>query len=177
MRLTHDQLLWLLNQYRSAELRGAGVILRLGRLADSTDVRANFTRHLRDEGVHAWMWTRAILALGGELDDVADPYQARLGALFGVPHTVEELLALTLVSERRGVATYEQHLTYDDTPEVVHRALRAILKDERWHVSWIEAELESRAHGDPTVGEARARAEAADLQAVAAIGSAGGLVP
>ena len=37
----------VLNHYRAAELRGAGVILRLGRLADTPRVRANFTRHLR----------------------------------------------------------------------------------------------------------------------------------
>jgi bacterioferritin (cytochrome b1) len=176
MKLSDDELMWLLNQYRSAELRGAGVILRLGRLADTTDLRANFTRHLRDEGVHAWMWTRAILALGGEVDDVADPYQARLGALFGVPRTVEELLALTLVSERRGVATYEEHLDDAEAPEIVQRTLRAILKDERWHVSWIEGELERRSRGNAAIADIQARAEAADLEAVAAIGTAGGLL-
>lgn len=169
MNLSDDQLLSVLNQYRSAEIRGAGVILRLGRLADSGALRANFTRHLRDEGVHAWLWTRAILELGGEPEDVADPYQARLGAVFGVPRTVEDLLALTVVSERRGVASYERHLEFDDTPDLVRRTLKAILKDERWHVSWIEEELRERARDDQRVNDLVERAEAADREAVTAI--------
>lgn len=162
-----DALIWRLNQYRSAEIRGAGVILRLGRLADTSELRANFSKHLRDEGVHAWLWTKAIVELGGEIEDVEDPYQARLGAGFGLPRTVDELLAVTLVSERRGVTTYQEHLTEPDVPDAVTRALRAILKDERWHVDWIADELEQRAALHPEVRDAMARAEEADDAAMA----------
>ena len=154
--------IWILNQYRSAEIRGAGVILRLGRLADRSDLRANFSRHLRDEGVHAWMWTRAIQELGGQVLDVEDAYQVRLGTAFGLPKTLNELLALTIVSERRGVTTYEDHLRQPDLPNCVERTLRGILRDERWHVEWIEEELASRGRDDRAVRDALARAEEAD---------------
>lgn len=162
----HADLIWLLNQFRAAELRGASVILRLGRLSDTSELRSNFTRHLRDEGVHAWLWTRAIQELGGEVVDVEDPYQARLGAAFGLPRTVEELLAVTLVSEKRGVAAYREQLGRPDTPEPVRKALTAILKDETWHVEWIEEELLGRGQDRPEVVEALARAEEADRVAV-----------
>lgn len=165
------QLHRLLNQYRSAEIRGAGVILRLGRLADSSELRANFTKHLRDEGVHAWMWTRALEKLGLEVEDVDDPYQQKLGAAFGLPRSVEELLALTIVSERRGVASYEEHLACEGNPPDVDRALRAILKDERWHVEWISEELQLRAATGFDVDALMARAEEADRMAVDAVRS------
>lgn len=165
--MNHDDLILLLNQLRGAELRGAGVILRLGRMADTSEVRANFTRHLRDEGVHAWLWTRCIAKLGGEVVDVEDPYQARLAAHFGLPRTIDELLAVTVVSERRGVTTYEELRDKSGIPAPVASAANAILRDERWHVSWITEELE--AHSPELVGPLMQRAEAADREAVAEV--------
>lgn len=163
-----------LNQYRAAELRGAGVILRLGRLADTPDCRRNLTRHLRDEGVHAWLWTKAIDDLGGDIRDVDDPYQTRLGAHFGLPRTLDELLAVTLVSEERGVAEYTERLGMGDTPNSVQHKLRTVLKDETWHVSWIREELERRAAEHPEVGAVLERARQADRMAIAELrGSSG----
>ena len=162
-----DPMVWLLNQYRAAEIRGANVILRLGRLATSSTLRSAFSRHLRDESVHAWLWTRAIEELDGEVLDVDDPYQTRLATNFGVPKTLTELLALTLVSERRGVSTYEEHLDREDTPDLVQRTLRGILRDEHWHVSYIQEELELRRRADPTVAAVIERATHADERAAA----------
>jgi hypothetical protein len=156
---------WVLNQYRAAEIRGASVILRLGRLAETTRLRSNFSRHLRDEGVHAWLWTRLLDDLGVEIVDVDDAYQMRLGTLFGIPKSLNELLSLTLVSERRGVATYTQHLE-SDPAQAVARTLRTVLKDEGWHVDWIGEELRQRAESDPSVHDVLARAEDADRQAI-----------
>lgn len=58
----------VLNQYRAAEIHGAGAIMRMGRLADSSELSTDLSRHMRDD-----------------------------------------LLALTWVSERRGVAHYAEH--------------------------------------------------------------------
>jgi len=77
-------LLWLLNQYRAAEVHGAGAIMRMGKLADTTELRTMLSRHLRDEAVHAWLWTRAIEEMGGEVAAVPEPYQARLAAHYGI---------------------------------------------------------------------------------------------
>lgn len=158
---------WILNQYRAAEVHGAGAIMRMARLADTAQLRSDLSRHLRDEAVHAWLWTRAIEDFGGEVAEVAQPYQARLSAHFGIPKTLTDMLALTLVSEKRGLAEYELHVDQTDLPHAVRRPLRAIIRDEAWHVSYIEEALRERARQDPRVNDIIERAERADVLAVA----------
>jgi hypothetical protein len=163
----HGDPLWILNEYRAAEIHGAGAIMRMGRLADSTELSADLSRHLRDEAVHAWLWTKALTDLGGEIVEVDTPYQTRLGAYFGLPRTLTEFLALTWVSERRGVLQYEEHLDVPDVTPVIQRTLRGILKDEHWHVRYINEELQRRVRADKHVQDAMDRALSADHQAVA----------
>ncbi|MEO3810942.1 ferritin-like domain-containing protein [Sphaerisporangium sp. B11E5] len=161
----HDPM-WLLNQYRAAEVHGAGVILRLSRLADNLQLKNDLTRHLRDEAVHAWLWTKAIHDIGGDIMPVDEPYQTRLGHHFGIPRTLEEILALTWVSERRGCAQYVEHLDVQEIPSIIRRTLRGIIKDETWHVSYIQEELERRALADPKVQAVMDRALIADQRAM-----------
>jgi bacterioferritin (cytochrome b1) len=156
--------LWVLHEYRSAELHGAGAIMRMARLADSSELAADLSRHLRDESVHAWLWTNAITELGGEVVEVDVPYQARLGMRYGLPRTLTELLALTWVSERRGVEQYQQHLDATQVPPLIQRTLLSILKDEHWHVSYINDELQRRARVERGVQGIIDRALAADEQ-------------
>lgn len=168
---TFDELdpIWLLNQYRAAEITGAGAILRMSRLSDDLALSTDLSRHLRDEALHAWLWTKAIRDLGGEIVEVAEPYQARLGYHFGLPRTLTDLLALTWVSESRGVEQYQTHLNLIEREPGISRTLRAILKDENWHVRYIHEELARRARRDPTVQATIDRALAADVLAVADI--------
>jgi bacterioferritin (cytochrome b1) len=130
-------------------------------------LRNDLSRHLRDEAVHAWLWTKAIKDLDGEITDVDEPYQTVLASHFGLPRTVDEMLALTLVSERRGCAQYEEHLDIQEIPSVIRRTLRGIIKDEAWHVSYINEELERRARANPKVQDIIDRALAADEAAIA----------
>ncbi|MFD5539773.1 ferritin-like domain-containing protein [Streptomyces sp. NPDC127079] len=157
----------LLNQYRAAEVHGTGVIMRLGRLADNLELRNNLSRHLRDEAVHAWLWTKAIREMDGRIVEVDEPYQTLLGQHFGIPRTLDELLALTWVSERRGCEQYKEHLDVQDIPAVIRRTLRGILKDEIWHVSYINEELQSRAMRDPRIQDIIDRALVADKRTMA----------
>ncbi|MGA8112689.1 MAG: ferritin-like domain-containing protein [Actinocatenispora sp.] len=162
-----DPRIWLLNQYRAAEVHGAGAIMRMGKLADNSELRSSLSRHLRDEAVHAWLWTRAINDLDGDIISVPEAYQTRLAFHYGIPSTLNDLLALTLASEKRGLAQYIEHM---DTPEVtgpIHRTLRAILKDEEWHVRYIKEELDGRAKHDTEVFQLVERALEADRLAVA----------
>jgi bacterioferritin (cytochrome b1) len=172
--LPSDSLLWLLNQYRAAEVHGAGAIMRMGKLADSSDLRASLSRHLRDEAVHAWLWTRAIEEMGGHIVSVPEPYQQKLAAHYGIPTSLNDLLALTLVSEKRGLAQYVEHLDLPEVPGPIHRTLRGILKDEEWHVRYIGEELDSRARHDRTVLSLIERAEEADHRAVEELRDAAG---
>jgi hypothetical protein len=159
--------LWLLNQYRAAEITGAGAIMRMSRLADGLALSTDLSRHLRDEAVHAWLWTKAIREMDGEILDVDEPYQARLSAHFGIPRSLTDLLTLTWVSETRGVEQYQSHLDFSEIAPGIRRTLRAILKDEHWHVSYIQEELARRSRRDPGVQAAVDRALEADAKAVA----------
>ena len=158
--------IWTLNQYRSAEIRGAGAIVTLNKLADSNQLRRDLTKHLRDEGNHAYIWARTIAKLGGEIFDVQDAYQNRLGRNFGVPRNLAELLALTLVSESRGVKQYQAHLDLGPSAPQIGRALSTIMKDEEWHVDYIGTELARRLRSDPKIERALERAVAADAAAI-----------
>jgi 1,2-phenylacetyl-CoA epoxidase catalytic subunit len=159
--------LWLLNEYRAAEIHGAGAIMRMMRLADSASLSTDLSRHMRDEAVHAWLWTKTINDLGGEIVEVDMPYQARLGMHFGMPGTLTELLALTWVSERRGVIQYTEHLDAPNVTPLIQRTLRGILKDEHWHVRYINDELQQRVRADRRVQDLIDRAQAAEAQAIA----------
>jgi hypothetical protein len=166
-RIDPEDPVWILNQYRAAEVHGAGAIMRMARLADTARLRSDLSRHLRDEAVHAWLWTRAIEDFDGEVVDVAQPYQARLSAHFGIPKTLTDMLALTLVSEKRGLSEYELHVDQADLPQAVRRPLKAIIRDEAWHVSYIDEALRERAREDRRVHDIIERAERADVLAVA----------
>jgi hypothetical protein len=165
--LDHRDPLWVLNEYRAAEIHGADAILRMGRLADSAQLSADLSRHLRDEAVHAWLWTKAIGDLRGTITAVDQPYQARLGAYFGIPRSLTDFLALTWVSECRGVEQYTEHLDSDDATASIKRTLRAILKDEHWHVSYINDELQRRIRADRKLQPVVDRALVADEHAIA----------
>lgn len=169
LHLDPENPMWILNQYRAAEIHGAGAIMRMERLAPGGALRKSLSRHLRDEAMHAWMWTRTIDDLGGTITEIDEPYQARLSAHFGIPRTLNDMLALTLVSERRGLAEYEAHLDTEKLPAAIRRTLRGIVKDEEWHVRYISQELAERARDDAAITAIIERAERADVQALAEI--------
>ncbi|QSB14001.1 ferritin-like domain-containing protein [Natronosporangium hydrolyticum] len=157
---------WILNHYRAAEVHGAGAIMRMQRLANTTRLRTDLSRHLRDEAVHAWLWTRAIEEFNGEVVDVDEPYQAVLAAHYGIPKTLNDMLALTLVSERRGLSEYEIHVDQQGLPKAIRRPMKAIIRDEQWHVSYIEDALREQAKEDKGVHQLIERAEHADALAI-----------
>jgi len=161
---------WLLNQYRAAEISGAGAIMRMSRLADEQQLSTDLSRHLRDESLHAWLWTKALDDIGGEIISVDEPYQTRLSAHFGLPRSLNDLLALTWISECRGVEQYQLHLDVREVPKNIRQTLRAILRDEEWHVAYIREELERRAKSDAAIHQTIDRALGADAKAVAELG-------
>jgi 1,2-phenylacetyl-CoA epoxidase catalytic subunit len=158
--------LWILNEYRAAEVHGAGAIMRMARLADSTELSADLSRHLRDEATHAWLWTRAIKEMGGEIVEVEQAYQTRLATYFGIPRSLTEFLAMTWASERRGVLQYTEHLGSPELTGLIQRTLRGILKDEHWHVRYINDELQRRVRADRSVQDIMDRALIADERAI-----------
>jgi bacterioferritin (cytochrome b1) len=133
--------------YRDAELRGSNLLYRLLRVFGDAEAQINLTQHLADETRHAWLWTELIREIGGAPLPIDDGYQVRIGKRVGVPRDVLDLLALTVVVEQRSLRRYREHMRRPDVPARTQEVLRAVTKDEVWHVDWIRRkarELEER---------------------------------
>jgi len=158
--------------YRDAELRGARLLFNLlGRLK-SAEAQLKMSRHLADETRHAWLWTKRIADLGGAPALIDDGYQRRLGMRTGVPKTVIDLLALTVVVEERAQSRYMMHLARPNVDPETREVLKAVTEDETWHLAWIEKEMRdiARAEGhEHRAEESLARYRAIDREVYASL--------
>ncbi len=153
--------------YRDAELRGSNLLYRLLRVLKDGESQISLSEHLADETRHAWLWTQLICELGAEPLPVEDGYQVRLGRRAGLPRHPVDLLALTVVVEQRALRRYHEHLKWEDVPERTLEVLRAVSKDEGWHIDWIRKKARelAEAEGQPErFDEAVARYRAIDRE-------------
>jgi rubrerythrin len=153
--------------YRDAELRGSNLLYRLLRVLKDGESQISLSQHLSDETRHAWLWTELIRDLGAEPVPVEDGYQVRLGRRAGLPRHPVDLLALTVVVEQRALRRYHEHLKWDGVPERTREILRAVSKDEGWHIDWIRRKARelAEAEGAPErFDEALARYRAIDKE-------------
>ncbi|UCE86286.1 MAG: ferritin-like domain-containing protein [Deltaproteobacteria bacterium] len=137
--------------YRDAELRGANLLFLLLRIADDPESQVNLTQHISEETRHAWLWTERIQELGAHPIRVDDGYQVRIGKKVGRPRDVVDLFALTVVVEQRALRRYVEHMRKPDTPPRTLEVLKAVTKDEGWHVDWIRQKARElgAARGEP----------------------------
>ncbi|MCW5891725.1 MAG: ferritin-like domain-containing protein [bacterium] len=146
-------LLTLLSYYRDAELRGAGLLLRLiALMPDDPEAQVELTRHVAEETRHAWLWTKRIVDLGAAPAPIPAGYQSRIG-LRTIPRSLADLLALTIVVEERALARYQEHAARHDVDVATRKVLAAVAKDEQWHVAWIRRKLTELTAHDATLGE------------------------
>jgi len=140
MSATEKQIV-IFSFYRDAELRGARLLFNLlGHLKDS-DAQLKMSKHLADETRHAWLWTKRIADLGGTPVEVSDGYQRRLGLRTGVPKTLVDILALTVVVEERAQSRYNAHAALPNDDPDTKEVLKGVTEDETWHLSWIEKKM------------------------------------
>ena len=123
--------------YRDAELRGSNLIYRLLRILRDDESQVLLSEHLADETRHAWLWTERITEMGAAPLPITDGYQVRIGKRAGLPRHPVDLLALTVVVEQRALKRYVEHLKRDDVPDRTREVLRAVTRDEGWHVDWV----------------------------------------
>ncbi len=142
---TEKQIL-IFSFYRDAELRGARLLFNLLNHLEDGDAQLKMSQHLADETRHAWLWTKRIADLGGTPLLMDDGYQRRLGLRAGVPKTIIDLLALTVVVEERAQSRYNAHLALPDVDPETREVLKSVTKDESWHLSWIEKKMREIAH-------------------------------
>ena len=119
--------------YRDAELRGARLLFNLIGHLDDADSQVKMSKHLSDETRHAWLWTKRIADLGGCPIHVDDGYQRRLGLRTGVPKTIVDLLALTVVVEERAQSRYNAHVALPNVDAETMEVLHSVTEDETWH--------------------------------------------
>jgi bacterioferritin (cytochrome b1) len=153
-----ERMVRLFSYYRDAEIRGAGLLFKLlGRMSDDPDSQVKLSHHLADETRHASLWTKRITQLGAMPVPVEDGYQTRIGRALGIPKTLIDLLALTVVVERRAQTRYEAHGRWPDVDPATREMLVEVTQDEKWHLSWIEKKMYEIA--GPEAEKARARLE------------------
>jgi len=171
MSPTEKQIL-IFSFYRDAELRGARLLFNLLGHVKDADAQVKMSKHLADETRHAWLWTRRIADLGGAPVPVNDGYQRRLGMRTGVPKTVVDLLALTVVVEERAQSRYKSHAALAGVDPETREVLKAVTEDEVWHLSWIEKKLRQIARGqgdEARAEEALSRYRAIDREVYATL--------
>ena len=95
------------------------------------------TRHIDDETRHARLWTERIQREGRLPVAVDDGYQRRLGRALGLPHTMEDLYALTVVVEERAQLRYIEHARSAHVDADTLEVLGAVTDDETWHIAWM----------------------------------------
>jgi rubrerythrin len=135
----------LYSYYRDAELRGATLLLKLIMRVDDPEAQLKLSRHIADETRHAWLWTKRIADLGCTPVPVDDGYQTRIGKEVGIPRTLIDLFALTVVVEERAQRRYIEHARRPDVEPATKELLHEVTKDEKWHIGWIKNKLKELA--------------------------------
>jgi len=135
----------LYSYYRDAELRGATLLLKLIMRVEDSEAQVKLSRHLADETRHAWLWTKKIADMGAAPVRVLDGYQTRIGQEVGIPKTLVDLFALTVVVEERAQRRYLEHARRPDVEPDTLEILHEVTKDEKWHIGWITHKLKELA--------------------------------
>lgn len=146
MPLSDDEL-FVLSFYRSSEINGSLFFGRLARALKPGPIQHDLSKHFADEAQHAWYWTDCIDRLGERPMKLGDAYQDRYLEAAGLPMNMMEVLAITLVFERRVINQYAKHLAVAGLHPEIGATINRIMEDERWHVQWVRdalAGLESR---------------------------------
>ena len=142
------KLIQLFSYYRDAELRGATLLVKLTARVEDPESQVKLSQHLADETRHAWLWTKRITDLGYEPVHVEDGYQTRIGRAVGIPRSLIDLFALTVVVEERAQRRYLEHARRKDVDTETLDILHEVTKDEKWHIGWINDELHGMARAN-----------------------------
>ena len=143
-----ESLVRIFSYYRDAEIRGAALLMKMMARERDPEAQVLFSRHIDDETRHAWLWTKRIKDEGALPVEVPDGYQRRLGKALGIPTTLIDLFALTVVVEERSVKRYTEHARSGICDPKTLAVLREVTQDERWHISWMEEWLTKLARAD-----------------------------
>lgn len=139
-RITENEL-WVMSFYRTSEVNGA---LFFGSVAKSIKgpLVVDVTHHFSDEANHARWWTECIADLDHLPIRPPRAYQDRYLDAVGVPANLMEVMAITLVFEKRVISQYRNHLRNTGIHPAIAATINKIMVDERWHVAYVRAALD-----------------------------------
>ncbi len=164
--LLSDDELWALSYYRTSEINGSLFFGRLARTLKPSPIQHDLTKHFADEAQHAWYWTDCLDRLGTRPIKMSDAYQDQYLEAAGLPVNLMEIMAITLVFERRVINQYARHLAVPNVRVEVKETIERIMEDERWHVQWVRDALtgmEDR-FGKDTIADTLRRYRQADRE-------------
>ncbi len=160
---------WVLSYYRTSEINGSLFFGRLARTLKPGPIQHDLTKHFADEAQHAWYWTDCLERLGTRPVKLSDAYQDQYLEAAGLPVNLMEILAITLVFERRVINQYAKHMAVPGVRPEVKETIDRIMADERWHVQWVRdalAGMEDR-FGKDHIAETLRRFKEADCEVYA----------
>lgn len=158
---------WMLSYYRVSEINGALFFGRMARIIKPGKIQAQVTHHFADEAAHSSYWTRCMEDLGFHPEKHRATYQDRYFAALGVPANLMEVMAITLVFEKRVAGHYRRHLVYPGTHPRIRETIDQIMLDERRHIKYVREALDDMAgrYGEELVSQTLERYQKADNDA------------
>jgi demethoxyubiquinone hydroxylase (CLK1/Coq7/Cat5 family) len=160
---------WIMSYYRVSEINGALFFGRVARIMKPGALQCQVTHHFADEAAHSSYWTSCMEDLGCYPEKQRGTYQDRYFAALGVPANLMEVMAITLVFEKRVIGHYHRHLIYPDTHPRIKQTIERIMLDERRHVRYVREALDGMGarYGADFVLQTVRRYEEADVDAYA----------
>lgn len=157
-----DNDLWIMNYYRAGEIKGALFFGRVARIVRGP-LQVDVTHHFADEAAHAHYWTQCLDDLGCPPSRETRGYQDQYLDIVGLPANLMEVMAITLIFEKRAIRLYGQHLRAEPHPRI-RQTIETIMRDERWHVKYVRDALREMGakYGEEAVSGTLARYQAAD---------------
>ena len=151
----------VLGQYRIGEYAGVVALDRLlGELAPDARLRHAMEIHRRDEARHTAVFTEWMQRLGADTPalptDVAayfatseEEYQAQRTLVEGLPPELRRIVVFAGINavERLAWTQFETHVGCLERPEDV-ALLRGVMAEEKFHLNYVEAELERQSAGE-----------------------------
>jgi hypothetical protein len=152
---------FMLGQYRIGEYAG---VVALRRLLDEMEPTGSLRRameiHHRDEGRHSQVFTDWMRRLGteppplptqveGYFANSPEEFQQHRALLEALPPSRRRIIVFAGINaiERLAFDQFEIHLQCLDRPEDVE-TLKGVIAEEKFHLSYVEAELERQAKGE-----------------------------
>lgn len=133
---------WLLSFYRGSEISGALFFGKLAKTVGAGPIQHDLTKHFADESMHSWYWTDCLAKLNLTPIKLEMAYQDQYISAAGIPANIMEILALTLIFERRVIGQYALHRQSNQLNPIVEKTIDTIVDDEKWHIEWVTKALE-----------------------------------